>query len=205
MERGVTYSATNQLALCCSAVATMDETWFDVAPGVFSDEGRRDYSESVPKFWITYTEAARNRLTPFRPNHMVPAERYELDGGRLIFTSGSPDGVPRPVLEVRNEDVARIEWIEGWLADQRKSLESEAYRRGSANQSDSRRRKLGTRCVECHEWEPHEPANSSNTEPDRLLLFQQDGVEAFVCDPQAHGWTRHGSGWICPTCTTNSH
>jgi hypothetical protein len=34
------------------------------------------------------------------------------------------------VLAVRNQDVARIEWIEDWQAAQRKTVESEAYRRG---------------------------------------------------------------------------
>jgi hypothetical protein len=63
--------------------------------------------------------------------------------------------------------------------------------------------KLGTRCEDCHEWAPHEAANSSNTRPDRLLLFQQDGVEVFICDPEAIGWTRFGSGWLCPICTAN--
>jgi hypothetical protein len=153
----------------------------------------------VTKLWITYTEAARNRLTPFRPNHMVPADHYDLDGARLIFTSESQDGVPRPVLEVRNGDVARIEWIEDWQADQRKNVESEAYRRASPVPHKGMR--LGIRCKECHEWAPHEPADSSNTKPARVLLIQQGGVEAFVCDPQALGWTRVRSGWICPACT----
>lgn len=88
-----------------------------------------DYGECVPKFWITYTEAARYRHTPFRPDHMVPADRYVLNGDWLIFTV-EYDGAPRSVLEVRNDDVARIERIEDWQADQRKGVESEAYRKG---------------------------------------------------------------------------
>ena len=89
-----------------------------------------DYADSVPKFWITYTNAARSRHTPFRPDHSVPANEYELNGDWLTFTSDSPDGVRRQVLGVRNQDVARIEWIEDWQAAQRKVVESEAYRRG---------------------------------------------------------------------------
>ena len=88
------------------------------------------YGESVPKFWITYTIEARERLTPFTPDHMVPADQYTADGDWLTFME-SHDGEPRPVLKVRNEDVARIEWIEDWQADARKSVESEAYRRAS--------------------------------------------------------------------------
>jgi hypothetical protein len=84
----------------------------------------------VPKFWITYTNAARSRHTPFKPDHSVPANEYELNGDWLTFTSDSTDGVRQQVLAVRNQDVARIEWIEDWQAAQRKTVESEAYRRG---------------------------------------------------------------------------
>lgn len=84
----------------------------------------------MPKFWITYTNAARSRHTPFKPDHSVPANEYELNGDWLTFTSDSTDGVRQQVLAVRNQDVARIEWIEDWQAAQRKTVESEAYRRG---------------------------------------------------------------------------
>ena len=94
----------------------------------------------MPKFWLTYTGTARDRLNPFRPDHMVPADKHLLEGDWLTFTSESPDGVPVPVLKVLFEDVARIEWIEDWQADQRKGVESEAYRRalGRSDEYDDR-------------------------------------------------------------------
>jgi hypothetical protein len=60
---------------------------------------------------------------------MVPASRYVLDGEWFIFTDDSSDGVPHRVLEVLAGDVARVERIEDWLAEERKRVESEAYRR----------------------------------------------------------------------------
>jgi hypothetical protein len=71
---------------------------------------------------------------------MVPAEKYALEGDWLNFTSESPDEVTIPVLKVRYEDVARIEWIEDWHADQRRAVESEAHRRalGRSDEFDDR-------------------------------------------------------------------
>ncbi len=54
---------------------------------------------------------------------MVPADHYTLDGDWLTFTAEG-----QQVLRVRNEDVARIEWIENSIADERKERESAAYR-----------------------------------------------------------------------------
>jgi len=85
----------------------------------------------VPRLWITYTATARNGIAPFRPNHAVPADQYVLDGDWLIFTSESPDGAPHRVLQIRNQDVAHIEWIEDSDAEQRSRVESEAYRSAS--------------------------------------------------------------------------
>jgi hypothetical protein len=53
---------------------------------------------------------------------MVPADHYTLDGDWLTFTSEG-----HQVLKVRNEDIARIEWIEESTAEERKERESAAY------------------------------------------------------------------------------
>jgi hypothetical protein len=89
----------------------------------------------MSKFWITYTEAARKRPRPFRPDHMVPADRYLLDGDWLVFTIDSFDESPHQVLSVRKDDVARVELIDDWVADRRTNVESEAYR--AATDSDA--------------------------------------------------------------------
>lgn len=101
-------------------------------PGGYGPDSMPVTVSPVAQFWITYTEAARQRMTPFRPDHMVRADRYVVDDNLLIFTSPSLDGRPRRVLLISNDDVARIELIEDWQAEARKSVEAEAYRRALA-------------------------------------------------------------------------
>jgi hypothetical protein len=80
----------------------------------------------MPLYWITYTEKARYGHAPFRPNHSVPADRYTVDGDWLEFQS-TYGGMAKAVLRVRKLDVARIERIEEWKAEQRKERESAEY------------------------------------------------------------------------------
>src|ERR1019366_6720772 len=54
------------------------------------------YPPQMSLYWIMYTEETKQKFTPFRPNHSVPADRYVADGDWLEFRD-TYEGVARPV------------------------------------------------------------------------------------------------------------
>ncbi len=63
------------------------------------DKSFRITLSRVPKLWITHTEAARNRHVKFKPDHLVLADHYTLDGNWLTLTASQERRVVAPLVD----------------------------------------------------------------------------------------------------------